>query len=110
MSLKGGVRLQKLGQSGGGKRVLGGDIERWAGKTMRLRELGGEKEREEDLSFASSTLSCKLSNIAGRDPASKGLVNGIIKRADSTPSLDDLSAGFPQCLSLCFPAIRVTQA
>ncbi len=55
MSLKGGVRLQKLGHSGGGKRVLGGDIERWAGKTMRLRELGGEKEREEDLSFASST-------------------------------------------------------
>jgi hypothetical protein len=27
LSLKGGVRLQKLGQSGGGKRVLGGDIE-----------------------------------------------------------------------------------
>lgn len=105
------MRRKKLGQTGRGKRVLGGDVERWAGEAVRCRELGGEKERQEELSFARTTgfdpvifaheivkiekiskivpLSRKFGDIARRDPSAKSRVNGMIQRADSAPSLED---------------------
>lgn len=47
-----GVCAEKLGETGGGERVLGGDVDSWAGEAMRWRELGCEEEGEEELGFA----------------------------------------------------------
>lgn len=39
------VRYEKLGQAGGGERVFGGNIERWAREAMRCGKLSGKKQR-----------------------------------------------------------------
>lgn len=50
------MRLKELSQTRGGKRMLSGDVERWAREAMRGRELGGKKERQEKLSFACTAI------------------------------------------------------
>ena len=49
------MRGKKLGKAGSRERVFGGDVERWAGEAVGCRELSGEKEGEEELSFARAT-------------------------------------------------------
>lgn len=56
MSRQDGVLFQKLAQARGRERVLSRDIEGRPGEAVRSGELGGEKEREEELGFANTAM------------------------------------------------------
>ena len=51
------VREEDLAEAGGGERMLGGDVDGWAGETPEGgRKLGCQEEEKEELGFTGSAI------------------------------------------------------